>query len=197
MIKQFLVTSIQGLLAELQNENPAAFQNTGSMQRILLDHLIRWYVQVNEDEQDVYGLYMTDWVDHAKVTRLAAQALREVCQTQEGHRTRSMRQGALRKVVHFEHNAPVKVKRLEMLQLLQQDEILREDVERILNAGYGIEVISTVELAHLNGHQLRANGTAVERTEALQGEFYGTDSMYLSANEREQLKNELALFLEA
>lgn len=197
MINQFLVTSIQGLLAELQNENPAAFQNTGSMQRILLDHLIRWYVQVNEDEQDVYGLYMTDWVAHAEVTRLAAQALREVCQTQEGHRTRSMRQGALRKVVHFEHNAPVKVKRLEMLQLLQQDEILREDVERILNAGYGIEVISTVELAHLNGHQLRASGSASERTAALQSAFYGAENMYLSANEREQLKNELALFLEA
>jgi hypothetical protein len=195
MIKQFIATSIQGLLTCLQAENPTNFRQTGSMQRILLDHLIRWYAQVNDSEQDVYGLYMTDWVAHAEVSCLAANALREVCQTQVGLGTRSTRQKALKQVVHFEHNAPVRVKREEMLLLLQNESIQIEDIQNILATGYRIEVLSQTELAHLNASQLRANGTAAERTARLSDTFYTYEHMYLSSDERVALKHDLTLFL--
>jgi len=157
---------IQQIFDLLKQSNTAVRQT--KMFKILLYHLVRWYPQVTHAGDDVYGSSIQVNIQNLPYTIRSEKIITDILKSQI---TVSEKRKQFKEHTHHEHNPPVHVKAIELLNL--NDEFLTlNSVKNILNDQYDVILITQEEKNVLNGNPnnlysldgLQTNGCGLSRT---------------------------------
>jgi hypothetical protein len=147
---------------------------------IAFHHMVRWYPQISNNGMDTYGLGILDKLTNWRLSSRAYNAILERANELPINATRAELNKALQSVFHPEHNVPVKIKKLELINLVNPDfEIVRQTLEN----EYEVILITKQEARVLNGRRnsnyqldqqvvmgcgLTSSGSYAERLHAIQ-----------------------------
>jgi hypothetical protein len=117
---------------------------------IAFHHMVRWYPQISNNGMDTYGLGLLDKLTNWRLSSRAHDAILERAHELPINAIRAELNNAFRSILHPEHNVPVKVKKQELINLVNPDiERVRESLEK----EYEVILITKKEASVLNGRR--------------------------------------------
>lgn len=147
MEKQFFIREITNWLN--QPNAREILSNNRNIIAIAFHHLVRWYPQVSSDGRDTYVLDILNQLENWRLSERAEFAIRAKMNELPVNIKKGHMNEEFKKLIHPEHNVPVKVKKLELLASVAPTV---NHVHHVLETGYEVILISKEEAAVLNGN---------------------------------------------
>jgi hypothetical protein len=155
---------------------------------ITFDHLVRWYVQVDENGRDNYSAGgIIERFRHCKISKEAMDLCRLIIRNEKTTtKSKTEKSKKLKAIVHYEHNVPVKVMKQKLLQI--ETPFTLKDVESVLNNDYEVIIISKEERRRIDSSKYKDAGEFLERLNY-------ANVIIIDTNEKEELINDIILWL--
>ncbi len=147
MEKEFIAQEITNWLNQESIRNKLNISK--NILNITFHHLVRWYPQISLDGRDTYGLSILNQLENWRLSERAEFAIRGKMNELPVNIKKGHMNEEFKKLIHPEHNVPVKVKKLE---LLASEAPTVNRVLDVLETAYEVILISKEEAAVLNGN---------------------------------------------
>ncbi len=186
-IKKVYTEQITNWLSDFELRKLLYRNGPKKLPEITFDHLVRWYVQVDESGRDNYSAGgVIERFRHCKISIGASKSCRTIIEDYNNRNiTKAEKYKIIKSVVHYEHNVPVKVMKQKLLQIAYPPKLAQ--VESVLNNEYDVIIISKEESTIIDS-KYKESGEYFERLKHANVNFIDT-------NEKEDLINDISIWL--
>ena len=190
MEKEFIAQEITNWLNQESIRNK--LNTSKNILNITFHHLVRWYPQISSDGRDTYGLSILNQLENWRLSERAELAIRAKMNELPVNIKKGLMNEEFKKLIHPEHNVPVKVKKME---LLASEAPTVNRVHHVLETGYEVILISKEEAAVLNGSMktlfsldvAQRNGCGMSSTGKFTERLDAIDARIISAQNQQNL----------
>ena len=187
-IRSVFAEQIKNWLSDIELRQLLIRNGHKKLPEITFDHLVRWYVQVDDNGRDNYSAGgVIERFRHCNISKEALNLCRLIIREEKNiNISKTEKSKKLKGVVHYEHNVPVKVMKTKLLQL--EIPFTLKDVESVLNNEYEVIIISKGERKKIDSSRYRDTGEFLERLNY-------ANIILVDTNEKDEFINEISLWL--
>jgi hypothetical protein len=187
-IRSVFAEQIKNWLSDIELRQLLIRNGHKKLPEITFDHLVRWYVQVDENGRDNYSAGgVIERFRHCKMSKQALISCRLIIRDEKNiKKSKAEKSKKLKDIVHYEHNVPVKVMKQKLLQI--ETPFTLNEVEKVLNNDYEVIIISKDERKRIDSSKYKDTGEFSERLK------YANVTL-INTNEKVELINEINTWL--